>query len=392
MSESIAVTALKTCMSARMPAMLVGPPGVGKTAAVREIADDMGYEVITLIGAQLDPTDVKGLPKGEKFGTAEDGKEIYGTVDMSPWWQVRILREKKIILFLDEFSNTPGATRAAFLVMLQNREFPNGQKMPDETIVIGAMNPTEEAADGFDLDYPTTNRITFLEWTSPVQEWMDGMLRAWGRDDVSDEEMSWRKKIVAFIEDSRHHLQKLPTADTLEDASPEAFGIARSNASASEIFRYAWSSRRSWDNLARILAHAPKDSAVQDRLMEGTIGFSSAYAFREWLKKVNDGIDFDEIFADPASVDWGEMSTSNATLVMRELVERTKEPQYKEVCFDVLSAIAEQGKQGIAATYLPSLIGSMKVMGEGFGKDEKNRAIARLAKLMQKYQGVAQNS
>lgn len=392
MSETIATTALKACMSARMPVMLVGPPGVGKTATVREIADSMGYEVITLIGAQLDPTDVKGLPKGEKLGITEDGKEIYGTVDMSPWWQVRILREKKIILFLDEFSNTPGATRSAFLVMLQNREFPNGQKMPDDTIIVGAMNSTEEASDGFELDQPTTNRITFLEWATPTQEWMDGMLRAWGRENVTDEEKGWRKKIVAFIGDNRQHLQKPPTTASLENASPEAFGIAGNNASATEIFRYAWSSRRSWDNLARILAHAPDDPTVQDKLMEGTIGYSSAYAFREWLKKNDDGIDVDEILGNPEKVDWGEMSTSNATLIMRELVERTKEPKHKEECFNVLTAIADQNKQGIAATYLPSLINSMKVTGEGFGKNERTRAVARLAKLMQRYQEVAKNS
>ena len=141
------LVAIKAAMESRMPTMIGGAPGTAKTATIRSIAEEMGYELLTVIGSQMDPTDIVGLPQGQEVGKAENGEPIYATVNLSPWWQARILLKKKVILFLDEFSNTSGAVRASMLTLLQNREFPNGQVMPDETIVIGAMNPADQAAD-----------------------------------------------------------------------------------------------------------------------------------------------------------------------------------------------------------------------------------------------------
>lgn len=170
-ANSITMVSLRATVEARKPCMLVGAPGVGKTATIRAMAESMGYELITLLGSQMDPTDITGLPKGEVIAQDEEGKDIWGTVYLSPWWQVKILQKKKVMLFLDEFSNTSSAVRASMLTMLQNREFPNGTVMPDETIVLGAMNPTEQASDGWELDKPTTNRITFLVWRSLNEDW-----------------------------------------------------------------------------------------------------------------------------------------------------------------------------------------------------------------------------
>ena len=42
--------------------LLVGIPGIGKTAIIRQIAQSLNMKVITFIGSMKDPTDINGMP------------------------------------------------------------------------------------------------------------------------------------------------------------------------------------------------------------------------------------------------------------------------------------------------------------------------------------------
>lgn len=357
MSITIAEKVLLASMKARMPAVLVGPPGVGKTAKLYELTKRMGYELITLVGSQLDPTDIVGLPKGQLMGKTEDGVDVYGTINLSPWWQVRILLDRKVVLFLDEWSNTSSATRASMLTMLQSREFPNGQKMPSETIVVGAMNPTEQAADGYDLDTPTTNRINFIVWDPSVEEWKDGMLKAWGKK-VSSLELEWRSRIVRFIEDSPESLQKLPGTVV----APEAYGVNPKDASEMEVLRYAWPSRRSWDNLSRVLAQAGDDVVVQDTLAQGIVGYEQATKFRDWLKR-NMTIRPADLMANPKMVQWRNLSQDETTFLLRSILDSIQDDKSYRRVLMIFNEIARQGMQGIAAGFMQELGGLVTKSG-----------------------------
>ena len=382
MSITVAEKVLLASMKARMPAVLVGPPGVGKTAKLQELAARMGYELIMLVGSQLDPTDIVGLPKGELLGQTEDGKDVFGTVNLSPWWQVRILLNKKVILFLDEWSNTSAATRASMLTMLQSREFPNGQKMPRETIVVGAMNPTDQAADGYDLDPPTTNRINFIVWAPSVEEWKIGMLNAWGKK-VSDDEMGWRQKIVRFIEDSPASLQKLPVTVN----SPESYGVNPRDASEMEVLRYAWPSRRSWDNLSRALTYAGSENMVQDTLAQGIVGYEQAAKFRDWLNR-NSTVSPGDLMANPKSINWKTATQDEATFLLRSVIDSVLDDKSSIQALRVFDEIAKQGRQGVGAGYIRELIQvttNKSMISEG--TIAKNRT--RIQALTQAYSAIS---
>lgn len=49
-------------LSCDQPVMLIGDPGVGKSALAALVAKDLGLPLETLIGSTLDATDVGGLP------------------------------------------------------------------------------------------------------------------------------------------------------------------------------------------------------------------------------------------------------------------------------------------------------------------------------------------
>ena len=51
MSQATAVEALGIAVAARVPALLWGAPGTGKTSAIRAMADAMGWPCETVIAA-----------------------------------------------------------------------------------------------------------------------------------------------------------------------------------------------------------------------------------------------------------------------------------------------------------------------------------------------------
>jgi hypothetical protein len=383
-SSAITMQAIAATAKARIPVMVVGEPGVGKTAKIRGLAKSMDYDLITLLGSQMDPTDITGLPKGEVIAKDDDGNDIWGTVYLSPWWQVQIMRKKRVMLFLDEFSNTSSSVRASMLTLLQNREFPNGQKMPDETIVIGAMNPTEQAADGWELDRPTTNRITFLVWKSPRAEWYEGMLEAWG-ETVSEEEMYWRARIVKFLQDNPSYLQKMNNDET---GTPEAHGVNMNDASEAEVLRYAWASRRSWDNLSRILGHVDrKNTALQDELSSGTVGRSSALQFRSWMLE-NDVVDPAAVLRNPASVKWEDIEVSEANILFRAIVDMVDAKNWRQV-LKVLELITEADRQALVGAYINDLLKAIVGSAKSVSNKELDEARAKTKEVLLKYRNAS---
>ena len=103
---SHAIEALGICVSARIPVLLWGNPGEGKTAAV-ESARDLGWLVETVIITHSEPSDFAGLP----VVTSD------GSVSLAPpGWAKRLAEHPgRSIAFFDEFSTASPSLQAAAL-------------------------------------------------------------------------------------------------------------------------------------------------------------------------------------------------------------------------------------------------------------------------------------
>ena len=55
-------TAVSRCFAVQRPVFLWGPPGIGKSELVEQIAEDMGGVVYDLRLGQMEPTDIRGIP------------------------------------------------------------------------------------------------------------------------------------------------------------------------------------------------------------------------------------------------------------------------------------------------------------------------------------------
>ena len=73
------------------PVFIWGAPGIGKSAIVEQFAEDMGLPCVSLLGSQLAPEDIIGVPQ------IVDGRSVFCPPRM-------IAREEPYCLFLDELN------------------------------------------------------------------------------------------------------------------------------------------------------------------------------------------------------------------------------------------------------------------------------------------------
>lgn len=111
---------------------LVGPAGIGKTAAVKQAAEELGAgKVITIIASQILPNEVSGITMPVPETKA---MEIFDHYRLSSL-------EDGDVLFFDELLEADQLVLSACLTLIESRELMSGRKLPD-CMVIAATNPT----------------------------------------------------------------------------------------------------------------------------------------------------------------------------------------------------------------------------------------------------------
>jgi hypothetical protein len=138
---------------------LWGPPGVGKSSLVQQLARQQNLELIDLRVTLLDPVDLRGLPRLNKT-----------KVD---WCSPSFLPTKGSgILFLDELAQATPLVQAACLQLTLDRRIGEYQ-LPDGWTVIAASNRSEDRAGTHRLITPLLNRFIHLDLEVSNEDWQD---------------------------------------------------------------------------------------------------------------------------------------------------------------------------------------------------------------------------
>src|SRR5215510_6102397 len=167
-SQNPAVEALGVAVAARVPVLLWGAPGTGKTSAIRAMAGAMGLPCETVIASIREPSDFAGLPI-----------VVGGEVRFAPpAWARRLAEAGRGLLFLDELSTAPPAVQAALLRVVLERTV-GDLALPADVAVVAAANPPEQAADGWDLAPPLANRFCHLDWPVEARTVAAGFTGGW---------------------------------------------------------------------------------------------------------------------------------------------------------------------------------------------------------------------
>lgn len=158
-------TALATLVANKIKTavMIWGPPGVGKSSIVGQVAQENGLQVIDLRLSQLAPTDLRGLPvPNHGDGTAR-------------WYPPEFLPQSGTgILFLDELNMAPPTMQGVAQQLILDRRV-GSYELPDGWFVWAAGNRKEDRAAISTMPAPLANRFIHLQVEADL-----GAFTSWG--------------------------------------------------------------------------------------------------------------------------------------------------------------------------------------------------------------------
>ncbi len=141
------------------PVFIWGAPGIGKSAIVEQFAEDVGLECVSLLGSQLAPEDIIGVPQ------IADGKSVFCPPRM-------IAQDKPYCLFLDELNACSQEVQKAFYSLILERRI-GEYRLPDGSIVIGAGNRAQDNAITRQMSSALLNRMFHVELNAKPSIWLN---------------------------------------------------------------------------------------------------------------------------------------------------------------------------------------------------------------------------
>ncbi len=161
--------------SRQRPIMLVGAPGLGKTAIMSQIAAelDIGYVGYTI--THHTRQSAIGLPMIEtrQYGGVEHPITRYTMSEIvaSVYEAMESQGRREGILFIDEVNCVSETLSAAMLDLLQNKKF-GPHPIPSGWVLVTAGNPPEFNSSAREFDIATLDRIRVIEVEPDAEVWM----------------------------------------------------------------------------------------------------------------------------------------------------------------------------------------------------------------------------
>ncbi len=206
------------------PIFLLGAPGIGKTAIMEQIAQEMGIALVSYSMTHHTRQSALGLPfitQKEYGGAAYSVSEytmseiiasIYETMEESGW--------KEGILFLDEINCVSETLAPAMLQFLQYKVF-GRHRVPEGWIIVTAGNPPEYNKSVREFDVVTLDRLKVLEVEPDYQVWKEYAAKK-----------RIHKAILSYLELKKEHFYSMEMA-----AKGRSYVTARGWEDLSEILQ-----------------------------------------------------------------------------------------------------------------------------------------------------------
>ena len=158
------------------PILLMGPPGIGKTAIMEQVAKENQVGLVSYTITHHTRQSAIGLPRiREKL---YDGKPMSVTeytmseIIDSVYACMEKTGKKEGILFIDEINCASETLAPTMLQFLQNKTF-GSHKVPDGWMIVAAGNPPEYNKSVREFDIVTLDRVRKIDIEADCDIWME---------------------------------------------------------------------------------------------------------------------------------------------------------------------------------------------------------------------------
>lgn len=241
--------------------MLWGPPGVGKSDAVKQFALELEKStgkkvIITDVRLLLyNPVDLKGMP------TASEDKKF------CIWLKPFILNMDESddvinILMLDELTAASPSVQATAYQITLDRQV-GEHKLADNCIVMAAGNRTTDKSVAYTMPKALGNRLVHFEIDTSIDAW-----KFWAMENNID------SKIIGFLNFKSDMLFNSGTSDMVAFPTP-----------------------RSWVMASKFMKMAGSDASKAYNFIAGCVGSNAASEFKVYTKVYAELPDINDIAA-----------------------------------------------------------------------------------------------
>jgi hypothetical protein len=256
MTPKDVATLLSVAFRHRMPVLLTGAPGIGKTDTVVTAAKNAGSRLIVSNPVVDESINYKGLPRITATGA-----------EFVAFGQLKLALEatEPTVYFIDDIGQASASVQAACMALLLAREI-DGKKIPDCVTFCAATNRRSDKAGVSGILEPVKSRFaTIIEMKADVEDWA-----AWATTAGID------PRLIGFLRFRPDLLSAFkPTAEMTNSPSPRT-----------------WSRAAAW--LATDLPPGIRDAAIA-----GAVGPAAGLEFNAFLRAVETMPDPRKVFAQP---------------------------------------------------------------------------------------------
>ncbi len=251
------------------PVMLWGPPGVGKSDMVRQIAKQGQGGVVDIRLSQMEPSDLRGIPF-HKGGLVE--------------WSIPALLPDASrhgahgILFLDEITSAPPTVSAAAYQLILDRRL-GEYRVPDGWAIFAAGNRQGDRGVTYTMPAPLANRFSHYEVDVHLDDWV-----SWAWSSGIDE------RVIAFL---RFRPELLFDFDPAHN--PVAFP-----------------SPRSWEFAHRALKKFDGEEGLLRGALQGCVGNAAGIELAAFVDNLHNLPDLDRILSGEEEAVPGEIDLQYA--------------------------------------------------------------------------------